>query len=497
MINQTAVDTTDEVEELMDDEINEIKKKSVSGVVSYFFRTAFLQGIGLVAAFILSAFFSPSDFGIYGFVTQIIGLLIFFSDIGLAASLVQQKNDPDNKEYRVAFTLQWILSWLIVGIILFLLSLGFIQEKVGMAGVWVLLSLAISFPLATLKTISSIKLERKLFFQKLVLPQIFEQLVFYTLLIVLAWRGMGVMAYAYAIIARSLIGVVAMWFIEPWKGIGFLWNIKILKSILGFGLKFQLNDFLARIKDQLFYLGLAAFLPLEQFGYIQWAKNWSMYPYNLTVQNVMAITFPTYSRLQHRKDLLKKAIEKSLFFISLAIFPILVGMSIFIWPLTQVIDKYAKWEPAIFSFIFFALSIGWAALSTPLVNTLNAIGHINKTLKLMIMWTTLTWILTPIFIWQFGFNGVALSSFIISFTSILSIKMVKEHIPVVILPQIKEALFGASLMSLVGVWGLKYWARDLKTLFMGMALVTVVYSLSVLLVGGKRIFRELKGLMIK
>jgi len=497
MINQTVVDTTDEVEELMTDEVAEIKRKSVSGVVSYFFRTAFLQGIGLVAAFILSAFFSPSDFGVYGYVTQIIGLLIFFSDIGLAAALVQQKNDPENEEYRVAFTLQWLLSWVIVVVILSLLSFGFIQAKVGQAGVWVLLSLAISFPLATLKTVSSIKLERKLLFQKLVIPQIFEQIVFYGLLIVLALKGFGVMAYAYAIIARSLIGVIVMWLIEPWTGIGFFWSNKILKSMLNFGLKFQLNDFLARIKDQLFYLGLGAFLPLDQFGYIQWAKNWSMYPYNLTVQNVMAITFPTYSRLQNHQDLLKKAIEKSIFFISLAIFPILAGMSIFIWPLTQVIDKYAKWEPAIFSFIFFALSIGWAALSTPLVNTLNAIGHINQTLKLMVMWTILTWILTPVLMWWFGFNGVSLSAFLISFTSIFSVQMVKKYISVEILPQIKEATFGVLLMTLVGLWHLNYWATSLKTLLLGMVVTSLVYLLGVLLVGHKRIFREVKNLLNK
>ncbi|MCC6711213.1 MAG: oligosaccharide flippase family protein [Candidatus Pacebacteria bacterium] len=497
MINQTVADTTDELEELMTDEVAEIKRKSVSGVISYFFRTAFLQGIGLVAAFILSAFFSPSDFGVYGYVTQIIGLLIFFSDIGLAASLVQQKNDPKNEEYRVAFTLQWLLSWVIVAVILSLLSFGFIQAKVGQAGVWVLLSLAISFPLATLKTVSSIKLERKLLFQRLVIPQIFEQIVFYGLLIVLALKGFGVMAYAYAIIARSLIGVVVMWLIEPWKEIGFFWSSNVLKSMLNFGLKFQLNDFLARIKDQLFYLGLGAFLPLDQFGYIQWAKNWSMYPYNLTVQNVMAITFPTYSRLQNHQDLLKKAIEKSIFFISLAIFPILAGMSIFIWPLTQVVDKYAKWEPAIFSFIFFALSIGWAALSTPLVNTLNAIGHINQTLKLMVMWTVLTWILTPIMMWWLGFNGVALAAFLISFTSIFSVQMVKKYIPVEILPQIKEATVGVVMMTLVGCWQLNYWATSLRTMLLGMFVTSFVYLVVILLVGHQRIFREVKNLLNK
>lgn len=499
MTQPNVVETTDEITELMDETetIAHLKERTVTGAFSYFFRTVLLQVIGLVSALVLSAFFSPEDFGIYGFVIQIIGLLIFFSDIGLAAALVQKKGDPSREEYRVAFTVQWWLSWLIVALIVVVLATGWVQHKAGSAGAWVLLSLALSFPLATLKTIPSIRLERRLFFNKLVIPQIFEQIVFHALLIALAWRGMGVMAYTFAVIARSIIGVIVMWLIEPWREIGFLWNVKTLKTLLGFGVKFQLNDFLARIKDQLFFLGLAAFLPLNQFGLIQWAKNWSLYPYNLTVQNVLAITFSTFSRLQAHVDLLKKAIEKSLFFISLTIFPILTGMSIFIWPLTQVFEKYHKWEPAVPSFIFFALSIAWAALSTPLINTLNAIGHINKTLKLMVLWTVLTWTLTPVLLWLMGFNGVALSAFLISFTSILSVQMVKRYVPIRMMPQVWLALAGSLAMALVGVWGLHIWARSASMLLVGMGATTLAYGATIGVFGWQRLSNEVRSLFAK
>lgn len=496
--NSTAVDTTDEMEELLDEsaEIARIKQRTITGALSYFARTVFIQIIGLVSVFLLSAFFTPEDFGVYGFVIQIIGLLIFFSDIGLAAALVQKKEEPKKTEYRVAFTLQWLLSVGILAIIGIVLMTGWVQAKVGLAGGWVLLSLGISFPLATLKTISSIRLERKLDFHKLVLPQIFEQIVFYTLLIGLAWKGMGVMAYTFAVLARSVVGVIVMWLIEPWRELGFAWDTTVLRSLLGFGIKFQLNDFLARVKDQLFFLVMGIFLPLDQFGYVQWAKNWSLYPYNLTVQNVLAITFPTYSRLQAKTQLLKTAIEKSLFFISLAIFPILAGMSLFIWPLTQVVEKYRQWEPAVPSFILFALSIGWAALSTPLINTLNAVGHINKTLKLMIFWTVLTWLLTPITVWLWGFNGVAISAFVISFTSVLSVSMVKQYVPVSVFPQIRLALFGSLCMGVVGVWGQQWWARNISSLLLGIVLTAAVYCVAIIAAGRKKLFSEVQSIVL-
>lgn len=476
--------------------VAEVKRKTVSGVFSYFLRTAVLQAIGLAAAALLSAFLSPEDFGVYAFVTQIIGLVVFFSDVGLAAALVQKKTEPTEAEYRTAFTAQQILAWCIVAVILGVINTGVLRQKIGSAGEWVLLSLALSFPLASLKTIPSIILERKLDFNKLVLPQIFEQVIFNLLLVYLAWKGSGVISYAVAIIARSIVGVIVMTIVQPWP-FGFAWQKTALHDLLNFGLKFQLNDLLARVKDQLFFLVLGWYLPLRDFGYMQWAKNWSMYPYNLTVQNIMAVTFPTFSRLQEDKNLLKKAIEKSIFFIATAIFPLLVGMSIFLQPIIFLIPKYGKWQPALLSFVLFTLSIAWSAISTPLVNTLNAIGQINQSLKLMAMWTALTWILTPLCVWWFGFEGVAISAFVISFTSIIPIFMVRKIAPVNIWAQVKLPLLASLVMAVVGVAGEQTWRQSFLMLLVGMIITTAAYVAALVGFGRHKIVHEIRSLWTK
>ena len=121
-------------EELSPEEIKQIKKKSIKGVFSFFLRTLILQGIGLVSAFVLSAFLSPEDFGVFGIVTQIIALLVFFSDIGLAASLIQKKNEPTEDDYKTAFTVQMLLAWAIFFIVLIIIKLGFLNVKIGNRG---------------------------------------------------------------------------------------------------------------------------------------------------------------------------------------------------------------------------------------------------------------------------------------------------------------------------------------------------------------------------
>lgn len=474
-------------------EISTIKRRSIMGAFSYFSRTLLLQGIGLAASLVLSALLSPEDYGLYGAVMAIIGILVFFSDIGLAAALVQKKQEITEDEYTTAFTIQQGLAWVIFLVTVIIAWSGVLTDKWGPASNWIMLSLGLSFPLASLKTIPSIILERKLDFSKLVIPQIVEQLLFNGTLIVAVVMGLGVLSYIPAVLLRSLAGVVTMFILQPWK-LKFGFSKKAFQSLIGFGVKFQLNDFLARIKDQLFYLTLAFFLPANQFGYINWAKNWSMYPYNLTVQNVMAITFPAFSRLQHDKKYLQRAIEKSLFFISLVIFPILAGMAIFIHPVLKVFPVYAHWQPAAFSLIFFTLSIAGGAISTPLTNTLNALGHISTTLKLMIIWTVLTWVLTPLAIYFMGYNGVAFAALIISLTSFMPVIFVRKIVQLNVGDQLWRQVVATVVMAIVGYYGLNFWSQSLEQLLLGVGICGVVYLGTLFAVGHKKVLAELHSL---
>ncbi len=497
----SPLDTHDDLEEAFGSTVNQedlvsFKTKTVSGAISYTVRSLILYGIGLVTSLILGAYLSVEAFAVYGFVTQIIALLQLFSDVGLGPILIQKKKEPTLKEYRTVFTVQLFLSIFLFLIVVAIGQLDFVNNKIGHSGIWVLLSLGFSLPMASLKTISAIKLERKLQFSKLVIPAIAEQVIYNILMIALALSGYGVMSFAYAIFARSLIGVGVMWYVQKWK-MGFALHLSFVKSMLSMGSSFQGSNILAAIKDQLFYLTLWSYLPATSFGYIMWSKSWSQVPYMLTVQNVIAITFPAYSRLQKNPQKLKKAIEKTLFFITASIFPILIGMSVFIYPLTQVISKYNKWEPAVITFVLFTLSIGGAAISTPLTNTLNAIGKVHTTLKLMIMWTILTWGLTFPALKFFGLNGVAYTAFVISLTSFLPIYFVKKYISICVWPNIWRQTFASAVMGFVGVVGMSIWSSSFVSMLIGMSISGIVYLIVFFVIGWKKIVFEVKSLLSK
>lgn len=473
--------------------VQELKRRSVRGVFSYLLRTGFLYGVSIVATGLLGVYLSPSDFGVYFVVTSMIGLFTFMSDVGLAATLVQKKEEPTIEELRTTFTVQQMLAVLIVGIVVGLTPIWKRQTNLTDEGLLLLYALSASFILASLKTIPSILLERKLAFDKLVIPQIAESLLFYGMAVYLARLGMGVTSYTVAVLVRSIAGVVIIYLIQGWP-LGLYWSKDVFKKLLGFGAKFQLNDLLARIKDDLFIVVLAKFISPQDMGLIGWAKRWSMFPYQLSVNSVVAITFPTYSRLQHDKKLLAKAVEKSIYFISLLIFPVLSGMVALAYPLTSVIPQYQKWQPAIASLLFFAINVAWSAVSTPLTNTLNAIGEISKTLKLMIFWTALTWLITPICIYFFKIEGVAIASAIIASTSFITVILVKRILEIHFIEQVWRQLLAAVIMFFGVSLYQVLWSRSLIWLGIGVLFGGVIYVILTLIFGYNKLKAELLSL---
>ena len=97
----------------------------------------------------------------------------------------------------------------------------------------------------------------------------------------------------------------------------------------------------------------------------------------------------------------------------------------------------------------FGINAILSSISTPLTNALNAIGKIKTTLYLMIFWTIATWVLTPIVIMSYGFNGVAIASAIISLSVVLVIYLVKKHINFSIITVTLSPAIATAIMAVV------------------------------------------------
>ncbi len=427
-----------------------IRNRTLSGIIALSSRTFVLQLIAFGATFLLTIFLSPAVFGIFYVVSAMIAFLGYFSDIGLAAALIQKKDALTREDLTTTFTIQQLLVGTAVVCAFVLTPVISAWYGLDNPGIGLYQALAFAFFLSSLKTIPSILLERDLAFGKLVIPQILETVGFYITAVTLAWFGFGVTSFTWAVIVRSVIGLIAMYIVKPWMpGIGI--SRPVALRLLRFGIPFQMNSFLALVKDDLLTVYLGKVLPLTHVGYIGWAKKWAEVPLRLIMDSIVRVTFPAFSRLQQDANRLRVGIEHTLFGLSVTIFPITVAMIAGIRPFMSLIPRYGKWEPALLSFYLFALASVVSSLSTPLTNALNALGHIRTTLKLMILWTSLTWVVTLLLLPFFGYNGVAIALLSITSTVTVVVILLKRVVPFTFFNNIRGPLIASIAQYIVSM----------------------------------------------
>lgn len=475
--------------------IEEVKRRAVSGVLALTSRTFVLQIISFLTTFLLTIFLAPSVFGVFFVVSAVISFLGYFSDIGLAAALIQKKEAITDNDLKTTFTIQQILVGIIVVLaMIFSITLtGF--YNLDTAGLWLFRALLISFFLSSLKTIPSVLLERKLEFNRLIIPQIVETVCFSVVVVLLAVKGFGVSSFSWAVLIRGISGLITIYILSPWK-IGFGFSKEVASRLLSFGLPFQANSILALAKDDLFTIFLGKILPFSQVGYIGWAKKWAEFPLRLVMDNVIKVTFPAYARLQTSPSHLSRALEKSIFFLSLLVFPASVALIFLVKPLVFFIPRYIKWEPALFSFYLFVIASVLASISTPLTNALNAIGKIKIVLRLMIMWTILTWALAPLLVFKIGFNGVSVAAVAIGLTVFIPIFITKKYINFRIIPNILSPTVGSIFLG-VFLYLTTGFVKNLFWLILMLILGGIIYTGLIFLLQGKELLSDIKNLRKK
>lgn len=450
-----------------------VNKKLITGFLTLSFRKAILLAISFVTINLVLARILPVNvIGIFNIASSILAFFSYFSDIGLAGALIQKKEITIH-DLKTTFTIQESLAFLITIVLIIIApSLANIYG-LDESGIWLIRSLAVGFFLTSLKVIPSVLLERELNFGKLVWVEISETLLFNGSLIFFVWQNFSIDSFSYSVLARSVAGAVLINYLSPWK-ISLGVQKSAFKSLLSFGLPFQANSILALLKDRLVPLVVARIVGTTGVGLITWAQSVTFM--SLEVMNIMSrITFPAFSRLQSDNTALKKTLERTLFLTSILFYPLLFGL-LAIAPklISEVVSE--KWTNALPLIYLFSITVFWANLSSPFTNFLNAVGRVKTTLKLMVMWTVLEWVLTPIATIKFGFLGVGIASAIISFSSIIPIIIIKKIIPVEIIKSIWHGLTAALIMFVFAMIWSYYFVNDLTSLMVLVVLSALVYS---------------------
>lgn len=464
-------------------------QRAVASVIALTSRTFFLNLVNFVGAFVLTVFLTPAEFGIFIVTSTIVEILTYFSDVGLAGALIQKKDKLTDQEIEATFTIQQVLVG--GGILLALAFSRLIQNfyQLDQVGLWLLYALLAAFFLSSLKTIPSVLSERGLKFDKVVIPQVVEALVFNLLLIVLAWQGWGIKSYIVAVLARAVTGTATIYILVPWRP-RLRFALAPVKRLLSFGVPYQANSLLAVFKDKVSLLILGKILGLEGMGILGWAEKWATLPLRYFLDASVKVAFPLFSRLQDDVGRAKMSLERALFFITTTTFPLLAGAYLVMPQLIELIPKYTKWEPGLTTFRLFLISAAIAAVSTFLTNFLTAMGKVVSALGLMVMWTTLTLAAYPFLALQFGYEGVAFGSVAIGLTAFVPYLLVRKLVAFNLLKQVLPALVGSLTMGIVLFLIIPLLPVSLLSLLLTFVIGAIVYVGTLFIISKRALLAE-------
>ena len=471
--------------------VETVKRKAVKGVVVLTGRTFILSVISFTATALLMVYLEPSQFGVFWIVSAIVNFFTYFSDIGLAAALIQKRQLVAKEDLSTTFIFQQTLVLLLLLVLFFLTPTLAKIYSLSSEGIMLLYALGFSLFLSSLKTIPSVLLERELEFGKLVVPQLIENVVYNSIAVLLAWKGMGIASFTYAVVARGIVGLVIIYLIKPWFPV-FLFSKESLKRLLSYGLPYQANTFIALVKDDGMTALLGGILGTTGIGLLGWAQKWAYAPLRFFMDHVLKVTFPAFSRMQDEPDQLARSVTRSIFFICFLVFPTLAGLLVLAPSLVDIIPRYEKWSPALSALTLMGISTVFAPITSTLTNLLNAIGKVKTTFKLMIMWTVITWIFVPVLAYFWGVSGAAAGFALVAPSSIVAIYVVKKHINFSLIdsaakPAIASIIMGIMLLVVKGVL-----PTSLLSAFILIIFGVISYTLSIYLLVGSPLISDVK-----
>jgi len=453
-------------------DLQEIKHITTKNVLFLSLRNIGIQAVSVIGFFILTILLGTGEVGLFAIVAESVGILGYFSDIGLAAALIQKKDDVKKIELQTTFVIQQILVFLCLIVISIVFSQMVQIKNYGSKEIWIFVALCFSFFIASLKTIPSVLLERKLNFKLISTVDIVENTSFYLVAVIFASLGFGAYSYAIATFVRSILGLIIIYSKSSWP-IGFSFSKDTAKSLFKYGIPFQLNSFISVAKDRLSNLLVAGILGREGFGILSWAQKGPRIPLSF-MDAIMKVTFPTFARLQDQKEILKKSLEKSIFFIALFVFPAVTGIALIAPDIINIIPKYTKWLPAIIPLYFYAANVAIASVTTPLTNAFNAVGKILLTTRFMIMWTVLTWILFPVLTIKYGILGTSIATLLVGISSVFVWISAHRLFQVNILKTILKPLIASLIMIFVLLifqnLGLNIWITLVGKIILGISI---------------------------
>jgi O-antigen/teichoic acid export membrane protein len=359
-------------------------------------RQLLVQVVSAGAVVVLARVLEPGEFGFYAVTVFLMNVVLVAGDAGLAASLVREEAEPDERDFEAVFTFQQAAAVAIAvagaGV---LLGMPALVPRDGPAGL--LAAALVALVLMSFVTASVARLERRLRFESLAALEVAQALAFNGVAVAGALAGFGANAMAAALVARAATAVLIVRRVEPWPRRRTLdWSR--VRSRLLFGVAYQATTVLGLVREAVVPVYIGATIGSAAVGGVFFAQLLATHVM-IAVSMLQRVLLPVFARLQADRAALSRAVESA----SFAVAALVVPMQTTVLALQEPIVRIVFGEQWLDSLGVFRWLWAAAVLDPQLivaVALLNSLGRSDRTLRAVAAGTLLGWAAAvPLLLW--------------------------------------------------------------------------------------------------
>jgi lipopolysaccharide exporter len=327
----------------------------------------------LGTSIILARLLFAGDYGVVAYAQILINFMMQFSDFGLNSALIQRREVTEDLLYS-GLSLKVLLS--LGSMLLLLLASPHLGGVFGNRAMGAVVSaLSLNFLFSIFSFLPQVVMMRELLYKKLVLAQTTGVCVGAGISIALAYSGYGFWSLVAGNLANNFLTAVLLNAVCPVR-YRWLFNRGTARELARFGWGMVLPGIIIFVIMNFDNFLVGSFRGAAVLGFYTIAFNWGSMICTILSGIVHKVLFPTFARIQHDLEEIKKWYLKSLKYVALIAVPVnlgllLIGREFLFWVLGKSSDR---WLPSLLPLKILCLYGIARALLEPVGNVISAIG---------------------------------------------------------------------------------------------------------------------------
>lgn len=358
-----------------------LKKKTISGVVWSAIERFSLQGILFTINIIMARLLLPSDYGTIAMLGIFLQISQSFVDSGFTNALIQKK-DRTNVDFSTVFYFN--ISIAIFFYIVLFFTAPLIAEfyhmplLISVARV-VGLTLIINSLFAIHKTKMTIDVDFKTQSKISLIATIISGIVG----IYMAYTGYGIWSIVSQSLLNTILSTFLFYYFSNWSPL-LIFSTTSFKQLFSFGSKLLISGLIHTIYYNLYSIVIGRKFSSIDLGYYTRAEQLAVFPSANLNAIISRVTFPILSSIQNDDERLRLVYRKYIRLTSFLIFPLMIGLAALAKPIILILLT-VKWIGIVALLQILCLDWMFDHLSAINLNLLYVKGRSDLALRLEIL----------------------------------------------------------------------------------------------------------------